>query len=92
MRAPWQPSNIVKSPADGAYHMLVQRDDHGPAVGGDVQGTCVLRTRALDDPASPSRNFDTTGQTPYLFDTRVNSTDPRDYDLLRVKVRFQKAE
>jgi len=50
MRAPWQPSNIVKSPADGAYYLLVQRDDHGPAVGGDVQGTCVLRTRTLDDP------------------------------------------
>ncbi|MEJ2665593.1 MAG: hypothetical protein P8Z81_00570 [Deinococcales bacterium] len=196
MRALWQPSNIVKSPSDGAYYMLVQRDVHDPATGTDVQGMCVLRTatpgdptswRAWDgsgfnmrfvdpyrgatiepaahtcrlvspgqvgaltysltyntylgaflalgvrgdgfyyalsndlihwtqpqrvmaavqgfanggqtpyyaypsivDPDSQSRNFDTSGRTPYLYYTRVNSLDPLNFDLLRVRVAFER--
>ena len=46
---------------------------------------------SLVDPDSPSRNFDITGQTPYLYFTRVNALSPQlDFDLLRVQVRFDK--
>jgi hypothetical protein len=199
MRAIWQPSNIVKNPHDGYYYALIQRDEHGPAVGGDLQGTCAIRTQTLDDPrswrawdgsgfnmsfidpytdtnadpaahtcqtvssnaigaltyglsystyfdkfiavgvsgwptpgfyyslsddlvhwtpkqllmeaqqsftnggrtpyyayptlidpASTSHNFDTVGQSPYLYYSRFNQTDPLNIDLLRVRLEFSK--
>jgi hypothetical protein len=45
------------------------------------------------DPASSSRDFDTTGRTPYLYFTRFHYrncvlTDNR--DLVRVPIRFSK--
>jgi len=45
---------------------------------------------SIVDPDSQSRNFDTSGRTPYLYYTRVNSLDPLDFDLLRVRVAFQR--
>jgi hypothetical protein len=42
----------------------------------------------LVDPTSDSRNFDTTGQFPYLYYTRVNTLSPLDFDLIRVPLRF----
>ncbi len=48
--AMWQPSDIVKNPNDGYYYMLVQYDFHRDGI--DVQGECLLRTDALDDPSS----------------------------------------
>jgi hypothetical protein len=52
MRAIWQPSNIVHNPNDGYYYALLQRDEHGPATGTNIQGTCVMRTQSLNDPTS----------------------------------------
>ncbi len=52
MRAIWQPSNIVKSPKDGYYYVLIQRNEHIPASSTNIQGTCVMRTQKLDDPTS----------------------------------------
>lgn len=49
---------------------------------------------ALLDPASPSRNFETTGKTAYLYLTRFNARgagdtlDTLDRDLVRVPVEF----
>jgi hypothetical protein len=45
------------------------------------------------DPGSDSRNFDTTGRTPYLFFTRFhhrNCQQNLDRDLVRVPIRFSK--
>ncbi len=44
----------------------------------------------LIDPDSPSRNFDVSGQTPYLYYCRFNSVSPLNADLLRVRVKFSK--
>jgi len=44
----------------------------------------------LVDPTSDSLSFDTTGQFPYLYYTRVNSLDPLDFDLVRVPLQFDK--
>lgn len=53
MHALWQPSNIVAHPTDGHFYALVQSDEH---FFGDpqqhAQGTCVIRTDDLADPAS----------------------------------------
>lgn len=52
LMALWQPSNIVKSPKDGYYYALLQTD-YRPVKGTDGrQGTCVMRTKTLDDPKS----------------------------------------
>ncbi len=52
LMALWQPSNIVKSPKDDYYYTLMQTD-YRPASGpGGRQGTCVMRTKTLNDPAS----------------------------------------
>jgi hypothetical protein len=40
------------------------------------------------DPTSDSLSFDTTGQFPYLYYTRVNSLNPLDFDLIRVPLHF----
>jgi hypothetical protein len=195
MRAIWQPSGIVKSPVDGYYYALIQIDEHGPAAGVNLQGSCAIRTQDLSDPASwrawdgsgfnmtfidpytdtgadpsqhtctpvsldtlggltyglsynnyfdkylaigvrsdgfyyslsddmvnwtpvqlimkavqsfgaggfpyypyptlidpdsPSRNYDVTGQTPYLYYSRVNSSSPFSVDLMRVRIQFSK--
>jgi hypothetical protein len=48
---------------------------------------------SLLDPASPSRNFDTVGKTPFLYYTLVryaDCTQTLDRDLLRVRVAFSK--
>ena len=42
----------------------------------------------LIDPASESMSYDTTGETPYLYFTRINATDPLDFDLVRVPLRL----
>ena len=42
----------------------------------------------LIDPASESMSFDTTGANPYLYFTRINATDPLDFDLIRVPLRL----
>ena len=47
----WQPSNIVKSPFDDYFYVLVESDIN-PTGGSWVQGTCVMRTRTLEDPKS----------------------------------------
>ena len=43
---------------------------------------------SLIDHDSDSLSFDTTGQFPYLYYSRFNSLSPRDYDLIRVPLRF----
>jgi hypothetical protein len=43
---------------------------------------------SLIDPDSPSINFDTSGQTPYMYFTRFNGLDPMDFDLMRVRIEF----
>jgi hypothetical protein len=48
---------------------------------------------SLIDPASRSRNFETTGRTPYLYYTRFNPESCQiglDRDLLRVRIRFSR--
>ena len=50
---------------------------------------------ALLDPGSSSRNFDTTGATPYLYFVRTNTVDngctgTLDRDLVRIPIRFNK--
>jgi hypothetical protein len=48
---------------------------------------------SLLDPESSSRNFETTGQRPYLYFTRFHYKDCRNVlnrDLVRVRVRFSK--
>ena len=52
MRALWQPSNIVRSPRDGAYYALVQYDAHAQDGSEDVQGMCLIRTDDVADPHS----------------------------------------
>ena len=42
----------------------------------------------LIDPSSESMSYDTTGATPYLYFTRINDTDPLDFDLVRVPLRL----
>ena len=48
---------------------------------------------SLLDPDSPSRNFETTGRTPWLYFTRMHYKDCKhtsNRDLVRVRVRFSK--
>ena len=46
---------------------------------------------SLVDPDSPSMNFDVTGRSPYMYFTRINAMSPKlDFDLLRVRIRFDK--
>ncbi len=46
---------------------------------------------SLVDPSDTSRNFEVTGQSPYMYFTRVNAMSPTlDFDLLRVRVQFIK--
>ncbi len=46
---------------------------------------------SLIDPDDTSRNFEVTGQTPYLYFTRANAMSPTlDFDLVRVRVQFGK--
>jgi hypothetical protein len=48
---------------------------------------------SLLDPASPSRNFETTGRRPWLYFTRFHYKECRnelDRDLVRVRVRFSR--
>ncbi|MFC2028691.1 hypothetical protein ACFLTX_02065 [Chloroflexota bacterium] len=46
---------------------------------------------AIVDPDDTSRNFEVSGQTPYLYFTRVNGMDPNlDFDLLRIRLEFSK--
>ena len=42
----------------------------------------------LIDPSSASMSYDTTGATPYMYFTRINDTDPLDFDLVRVPLRL----
>ena len=56
-----------------------------------------IRDPSLIDPASPTRNFETIGQTAYLYFTRFNYTYDRytcwqsiDRDLIRIPIRFTK--
>ncbi len=44
----------------------------------------------LIDRTSESMSFDTTGQFPDLYYARVNDMTPRDYDLVRVPLRFDR--
>jgi hypothetical protein len=44
----------------------------------------------LVDPSSSSRNFDVSGQTPYLYYSRFNGFSPLSIDLLRVRITFSK--
>jgi hypothetical protein len=44
----------------------------------------------LIDPASPSANFDITGQSPYLYYSKFNDNDPWSIDLLRVPIQLSK--
>lgn len=48
----WQPSNIVRSPKDDYYYVLIQLDFRPASGPGGSQGICVMRTRTLNDPAS----------------------------------------
>lgn len=50
--------------------------------------TPYLAYPSLIDHDSPARNFDVIGQSPYLYFTRVNSMNPMDFDLVRVKINF----
>jgi hypothetical protein len=52
--------------------------------------TPYLAYPSLIDHDSPARNFDVTGQSPYLYFTRVNSTNPMDFDLLRIRITFSR--
>ncbi len=58
---------------------------------------CADRTRyaygSIADPASHSRNFETTGDEAFLFMTKMRVTDCKvgpDRDLVRIKVRIVK--
>ncbi len=42
----------------------------------------------LIDPASESPSYDTTGQFPYLYFTRINNQQTLDYDLVRVRLEL----
>jgi len=42
----------------------------------------------LIDPASESMSFDTTGEMPYLYFTRINDMSTLDFDLVRVPLRI----
>jgi hypothetical protein len=42
----------------------------------------------LIDHTSSAMSFDTTGQFAYLYFSRFNSLNPRDYDLVRLPIRF----
>ena len=45
---------------------------------------------SLVDPDSPSRSFDVTGQTPYLYYSRFNNRTAIGGDVMRVRIRFSK--
>ncbi len=45
---------------------------------------------SLIDPDSPSLSFDVIGQSPYLYFTRINGMNPLDFDLVRVRIEFNK--
>ena len=51
-------------------------------------GDTVEPYATLIDPSSESMSYDTTGSTPYLYFTRINDTDPLDFDLVRVPLRL----
>jgi hypothetical protein len=51
-----------------------------------IDSVHVLQYPSLIDPADTSRNFENTGQTPYLYYSRVNKDGTR--DLARVQVKF----
>lgn len=79
LMALWQPSNIVKNPKDGYYYVLAQTD-YRPASGpGGRQGTCVMRTKTLDDPTSwrawDGKGFDMRFINPY----KEPNVDPEKY-------------
>lgn len=42
----------------------------------------------LIDPSSESMSYDTSGETPYLYFSRINAMDPLDFDLVRVPLRL----
>lgn len=70
--AMWQPSNIVRHPDDGLLYMLVQRDEHRGGV--DAQGTCLLRTDDIADPAA-WRAWDGEGFTVAFVDPYTTVVD-----------------
>lgn len=45
---------------------------------------------SLVDPTDTSRNFEVTGQNPYLYFSRFNSGHPLEVDLLRLRLQFGK--
>jgi hypothetical protein len=45
---------------------------------------------SIVDPDSPTRSFDISGQSPYLYYSRFNGFSPLSIDLLRVRVTFGK--
>jgi len=52
--------------------------------------TPYLAYPSLIDPGDTSRNFEISGQDPYLYFTRVNALSPAlDFDLLRVRLHFE---
>lgn len=44
----WQPSNIVRNPDDGYYYTALHVEEYRQ----QERGTCIIRTRSLDDPTS----------------------------------------
>jgi hypothetical protein len=62
----FQPSNIVRNPADGYYYTLLRVQRYGA----QPQGTCVMRTTDLADPKSwrawDGSGFDVRFINPYL--------------------------
>jgi hypothetical protein len=61
----------------------------------DLQGEVLLYSSLLD-PNDTSRNFEKTGQRPYLYYTRMHPYTPKnnglDRDLVRVPLEFHKSE
>jgi hypothetical protein len=68
--------------------------DTGPAVPGECDNRSVLAYPSLIDPNSPSRNFETIGDTAYLYFTRFHfrgCAGNLDRDLMRVPVTIRPA-
>jgi hypothetical protein len=98
---------VVDSTAPGFYYAtsddLVHWSSRKLLMEGEMPWTfrcgdaSPVRDPSLLDPASPSRNFETIGQTAYLYFTRFNPTYDNytcwltlDRDLVRIPIKFTK--
>jgi len=57
-------------------------------VGGSPEGAPCLTYVSLIDAEDTSRNFEITGQRPYLYCVRINPTPPHERQLVRIPIEF----